>query len=651
MRKTLSLLIVYLLLLGLATSADTALAQTKSVTWQRFDVDIAVQPNGDLHVVETQAIEFNGGPFTSGFAVIPLKNTDGITDIAVSEPGQAYLNTSSNSDYTYAVSGGGSELNVDWFFPPTSNVTRTFELAYTVHGAIRRYDSGDILQYKAISEQFEFQALSSTVTVHLPPGGEVVTDPESLGALMAWETSPDSLTVTYASAGTIQPYESVEIGVAFKHGAVNGPQPSWQAEFDRQATYEDTVKPLLNLGLVALGLVLLLALPGGLYLIWYLFGRDPNPGLVPEYITEPPSDLPPGLVGTLVDETADMRDLTATLIDFARRGLVTMEAQETAGAFGTSASSFTLKKSGEPDKLRGYEKTLYDAVFATQNERALNQMPESFFAKLPFINSSLYAETVKEGLFKANPDSVRGNYIVGGVVVVIITLIVGFVAAAIGSAYTSAIICPFVPLVMFGIGLAALSRRMPAKTRKGAEEAAKWMAFQKYLGNIQKYRDVAGAVDQFEKYLPYAIAFGLERRWVSAFAKAPNIVVPAPRWYTYRPRPILTGSPPGSITKNVGEASPTGAGQMPNLNQMGESMIGGLNQMGDGLITALNTAGRSFSTPPAPKYTYSGGGSRGTSGGSRTFRSGGGSSRSGGFRSSGGFRGGGSSGGGRRGFR
>jgi uncharacterized membrane protein YgcG len=167
---------------------------------------------------------------------------------------------------------------------------------------------------------------------------------------------------------------------------------------------------------------------------------------------------------------------------------------------------------------------------------------------------------------------------------------------------------------------------MPRKTRQGAEEAAKWKAFQKYLSNIQKYKDVKEATDQFEKYLPYAIAFGLERRWINAFAAEPT--VPPPIWY----RPIHYGRPIGmGAPISGGVAAP----QMPNLNQMGDGMVGGLNQIGDGMINALNTAGRSFATPPAPKY--SGGGSSG-------------SFRGGGFRG-GGFSGGGFSGGGRGGFR
>ena len=47
------------------------------------------------------------------------------------------------------------------------------------------------------------------------------------------------------------------------------------------------------------------------------------------------------------------------------------------------------------------------------------------------------------------------------------------------------------------------------------------------------------------------------------------------------------------------------APQMPNLNQMGDGMVGGLNQIGDGMINALNTAGR-LCDSAEPKY--SGGG-------------------------------------------
>ncbi|HLF36730.1 MAG TPA: hypothetical protein VI520_02225, partial [Anaerolineales bacterium] len=41
-----------------------AAAQGKTLYWERFDVTLAIQPNGDLRVVERQRIRFTSGTFT-----------------------------------------------------------------------------------------------------------------------------------------------------------------------------------------------------------------------------------------------------------------------------------------------------------------------------------------------------------------------------------------------------------------------------------------------------------------------------------------------------------------------------------------------------------------------------------------------------------
>ena len=49
-------------------------------------------------------------------------------------------------------------------------------------------------------------------------------------------------------------------------------------------------------------------------------GRDKPVGLIADYLPEPPSDLPPGIVGTLIDERADMQDILSTMLDLGKRG-------------------------------------------------------------------------------------------------------------------------------------------------------------------------------------------------------------------------------------------------------------------------------------------------------------------------------------------
>ncbi len=633
-RIVLRLTLISVLVVALFIPLSLALAQTKSVEWQRYDVDITVQTNGTLQIIETQVINFVGGSFTEGYADIPIEGGTRITNVAISEPDQAYTNGPS-SDYWYIASASDEYMSVQWYFPPTFNQLRTFLISYTVVDSVRQYESGDKIRVAAIGPDFEYPVTNSTVTVHLPVGGELIDDPDSIGAPMEWQTSLDNRTVTFTSTREVNPNEGVGIELTFRHGAITAPIPAWQAQQD----FRDNTMPIINLVIWGVSLALLIAVPGVLYLVWYLFGRDPNPNLTPDYIAEPPSDLPPGLVGILVDEKADLRDVTATLVDLARRGLVTFEEGEVTGAFATTSKKYTLRKTGATAHMRSYENKLLTAVFGTSDSVELNYMRDSFFSSLPRIEYEMYDEAVKAGLFRANPEAARSTYRNIGVVLLVLGVVAGCgLTSALGD-WTDSVLCLVVPIVGAAFGLIGLSSAMPARTRKGADETAKWKAFQKYLGNLQQYKGVENAAEQFERFLPYAVAFGLERRFVNAFAAAPSSPtmrpVPIPMWY--RPWRPVGGLP--AANAGTGSATPTGA-SIPSLNDVGQGVAGGLNSIGDNFVGALNAAGRSFSTPnPASTYSYRGGGSRGFSGGRSTFRSGG-SFRSGGF-----------SGGGRRGFR
>src|SRR5690606_17925407 len=85
-----------------------------------------------------------------------------------------------------------------------------------------------------------------------------------------------------------------------------------------------------------------------------------------------------------------------------------------------------------------------------------------------------------------------------------------------------------------GLFMLIIGQHMPRKSKKGAEEAAKWIAFREYLENIEKYADLDNVAKDFDRYLPYAVAFGLEKSWIRRFSKVS--ATPIPSWYypTYR---------------------------------------------------------------------------------------------------------------------
>ena len=63
-------------------------------------------------------------------------------------------------------------------------------------------------------------------------------------------------------------------------------------------------------------------------LIWRRRGRDEPGQVYAKYVSEPPSDLSPGLVGALIDEKVDTKEVIATIVDLARRGY--LEITDTA---------------------------------------------------------------------------------------------------------------------------------------------------------------------------------------------------------------------------------------------------------------------------------------------------------------------------------
>ena len=636
-----------------------ALAQTQSLYWERFDVAITVDTDeGDLLVTETQVINFTSGVFHEGVATLETFNTDGIEDVVVSENGQPYQRVSPTSsqldagEYFSSTQDDGS-LEVVWGMGRTQDETRTFEISYRVNGAIRRYEQGNEFQWNAISPgQHDFEIRNSTVTVNMPEGA-AITDfgylgpPEFAGVDMALTLSDDKQTATYVSQETILPSEGVQVWTQFPPNTVGGPPPSWQAGFDARTEWENTYKPWVDIGLLALGLLILAGGPVLLYLLWRLRGRDPQVDAVPEYITVPPSDLPPGIAGTLVDEQADTQDIIATVMDLARRGYLVIEESSETTATRLVSKQFAFRKTDKAGGLNPFEQRLYDALFkGGRDSVSMRDLNQRFYTNLPGLQKTLYDTAVSGGYFTASPEAVRSSYGCLGWAGLVASGAVGCVAFTLLADLSATVLCPIMALVVVSIALLALGRHMPAKTRKGSEAAALSRAFKTYLSNLDKYADPKMVTDQFDKYLPYAIAFGLERSWINRFKQVPT--TPVPGWYIPLGTPYLGRvgglGRPGQSTLPTGSTAAGSGGlgtpQMPTLQGMSDSLSGGLQGISDGLNNMLNSAARTMtSTPPSPSGSMGGRSYSGRSGGSFGGRGGGG------FRSSGG------SGGGGRGFR
>jgi len=591
----------FLLLIAVLLLPASVQAQSKSLFWERYDVDITVTKEGDLLVEERQSITFTSGSFHYGYRTIPMGKTDGITNVEVWEGGTQFLPSSSENDYTFTADKEGDELVVYWYFPYTANSSHTYTFRYTVKGGVKiNPDEGDSIFWKAIPPDHSFPIRNSRVTVRFPSGvdlGDVV----SYGA--SAEATVEGDTVTFVAKGQIPAGQEMEIGVAFGPGLINADRPDWQAREERAGN--------LNLIFGVVGFLLLVGGLLGVLLLWYLRGRDPEVGLVADYLSEPPSDVPPGVAGTLVDERADMQDVIASLVDLARRGYLEMiETQASSGLFGLgSTSEFTFRRTDKSwAELLPFEQTILKKIFGTRTERDLSDLKNKFYTAIPQVKKGLYKETVRNQFFRTDPDTVRGRFAGLGIGLLVLTAGAGFLALSALSETAQGIICPFVGVGLPAVALIIVGQAMPVKTRKGSEETAKWKAFKRYLKDIERYAELEEATDQFDRYLPYAIAFGLERTWINKFASVPT--TPVPIWYF----PVWTS---GRRTSRA--PGPSRGGQAPSLDGMSRGIGSGLAGMSAGLTSMLNTASSTLVSRP-----QSSGGGGGWSGGGFSAGGGGG---------------------------
>jgi hypothetical protein len=228
-----------------------------------------------------------------------------------------------------------------------------------------------------------------------------------------------------------------------------------------------------------------------------------------------------------------MRDITATIVDLAVRGYLVIEEKEKdqmLGLIKNKEYAFHLKKNPvEWTALKGHEIMLLGGIFANgaQPDVELSSLQNEFYKNLPGIKGSIFDALIKRGYFLHRPDYVRSGFVGGGIVVGVLLFVIGNgLAQKMGMAVA--------PFLIAGIASAAIivgfGWFMPARTADGAKALAGVLGFEDFLSHVEADRmdRIAQTPATFEKFLPYAMALGVEKKWVGAFQ---NIYTQPPSWY------------------------------------------------------------------------------------------------------------------------
>ncbi len=267
-----------------------------------------------------------------------------------------------------------------------------------------------------------------------------------------------------------------------------------------------------------------------MFTMWWFKGRDPDPGrsIAPQY--EPPPNMTPAEAGTLIDDTLDPRDITSTIVDLAVRGYLKIEQTDKPGLFSHHKDyDFHLLKEQATwanDKgLAPFERVVLENMFWGGKLTSLSSLKNRFYTAIPVIKDDIFSSLRRKGMYLLDPESAAGYSLVA-LIIIAIPLVLGQVTGAI-SLFESvglAIAAGVVSAIIFFL----FARVMSAKTLLGARTRIQVLGFQDFMNRVDADRIKRLPPDTFEKYLPYAMALGVEAAWAIAFA---GIVTQPPSWY------------------------------------------------------------------------------------------------------------------------
>jgi len=546
-----------------------------------FHAELVVLPDSTLDVTETIDVDFSGA-WQGLFRTIPVEY-----------PGPGGFNYSLFLTDINATDSDGSALRIERqrhagnlqlkiFVPNAEDTSRNISLHYRVRDGLRSLEDHDELYWDVTGTGWEVPIESASAHIILPGGVTGLRAANYTGFLgsRSQDARVDILgsNIDVMTQRPLAFHEGLTIVAGWDKGFVTEPRGS-----EKITRFLESNWPLL------------FPIPFLLLMFWLKTtrGRDPRVGAIAVQY-EPPAGLSPGEAGALVDDQAGIRDITATLVDLAVRGYITIEEKETShlmGLYSNKEYVFHLnKKPAEWKGIKSHELLLLTGIFepvpvagvGVREDVALSELQNRFYKKLPAIRRAIFEALVEQGYFAHRPDIVRQAYLLAaGVIGALLYLFGQYLAQHTGVQAQSF----SVAAILTGAIIAAFGWFMPTRTVDGVRALHDTLGFENFLSHVEA--DHLARTPQspanFEKYLPFAMALGVEKKWVGAF----NGMLAQPSWYqttgaaVFNPMGFVysldemaarTGQVMASAPRSSGNSSTSGFG---SLGSVGGGFGGG----------------------------------------------------------------------------
>jgi uncharacterized membrane protein YgcG len=440
-----------------------------------------------------------------------------------------------------------------------------YVIRYRATREIGRFRDYDELYWNATGSGWMFPIDEAVARIRLPQPVKFGQRAAYTGAQGSTESNAEVVderpgSITFKTTQALGPYEGLTVAVAFPKGIVA------QASSGSRA-----LEWLADYGPPLLGLLSLLGLGAFYFVAWRRAGRNPRAGtIVP--IFSPPDNLSPAGMRYVTKMQSDNRTFAAALVDMGVRGHVKLVEEDRGWLEGGKKTR--LERLDAATALPREEEAALDCLCRPGEQIMMEQKNHDEFSAAKTALAGVLKTEYEDKLFKRNYGwAAAGLFlfgaalwlacasvvlatdgaalwqvgvVLGGLIVAallwlafhesktgkcLLTL-VGFVAAALAFTLGMPILAEalntgwYLPLVLplFALPLVVSAFWwISAPTPAGRTVLDHIAGFKQYLSitEAQRLDRMTPPKDTpalFEKYLPFAIALGVENRWATRFA-------------------------------------------------------------------------------------------------------------------------------------
>jgi uncharacterized membrane protein YgcG len=558
-----------LALLGLLISASTYAFTTIT----QFNSDVIVQKDASLLVTETITVASDGTEIKHGILRdfpfkyqtpygFPKEIQFKVLSASINDIAAPY--TIEQLDRFTRVKIGQRDLIL-----PEGNYN--FKLTYYTTEQLGFFRDHDELYWNATGNFWEFLIGNASARVHLPPNATIAKTIAYTGirgaTLQNYSTTRSNSEVTFKTTVPLYPNEGMTVIVAWQKGMV------------AETTWLQRINKLVNAPSIK---ILLIGL--GILLCYYFILRTvinlykPTKGVIFP-LFKPPEGFTAAELAYIADMGYSDRLLTAAIVNLASKGYLTIEKNKD--------EPFRLRKKAGKITLSTTEIELYEKLFSdSTNIVALepinatrlkdsrltflkflvSEFQERYFVAnkkfylmgaaatslflLAFFPATLYTLISIAILLAATsifyPDAkLESNWLLNGLIYVFYILVACYLISLLKLISLELLHPNLIDLIYIAIiaSFVAINLKIPKAlkhlTVKGQALVDQVEGFKMFLNATEKERlQMTTAPDRtpdlFERYLPYAIAFGIEKNWSNQFVNIFAQETYQPSWYQGR---------------------------------------------------------------------------------------------------------------------